>query len=191
MLEYMRIDATTVLNVAVLTTFALLTGSLIVSILSSGLPFRLRIDGPTLAYDQPGPRGATDNDLARLDDDGGRSQTQSPAPDPANGRVDGAGSPLPVLIAVDGARYRPVVPYGPVEYFQTPMIPGARETAPLTTFGVAPVVVEDSLTTLDATTIAARQREGGGAPSERRPPRQGSTWTRLTERLRHVLMGGD
>jgi hypothetical protein len=103
--------------------------------------------------------------------------------------MDGAGSPLPVLIAVDSTRYRPAVPYGPVEYFQTPMIPGARETAPLTTFGVAPVVVEDSSTTMDATTVAARQREGGGAPSERRRPRQGSTWTRLNETLRRVLLG--
>ncbi len=176
--EYMRIDSTTFLNIAVLTTFALLTGSLIVSILSSGMPFRLRAVGPTLAYGTPGPRGATDDDLARLDDDGGGSQHRSPA------------SPWPVPIAVDSVRYRPAVPYGPVEHFPTPMIPGAWETTPLTTFGVPPVVVEDASMTMDAATIAARQREGGGAPSERRPPRQGSTWTRLQKTLRDLLIGG-
>jgi hypothetical protein len=204
--EYMRIDATTLLNIAVLTTFALLTGSLIASILASGIPFRLRVDGPALGFEPRGiggnasrhakvPQtigayGVADIEQARLDDDGGSSQLLSPPPDSANGGAGGAGSPPPVQITVESVPYRPAVPYGPVEYFHTPMIPGARETAPLTTFGVTPIVAVDSPTTMDAATIAARQREGGGAPSERRPPRQGSMWTHLTETLRHVLFGG-
>lgn len=188
--EYMRIDSTTLLNIAVLTTFALLTGGLIVSILASGIPFRLRVVGPSLAYTPPNPRRPTGNAFARLDDDANGSQHPSPAPNSAHARVGGSGSPPAVQTAVDNVPYQPVVPYGPIEYFHTPMIPGARETTPLTTFGVAPVVVEDSTTTMDATTIAARQREGGGAPSERRPPREGSTWTRLRATLRDVLIGG-
>ena len=75
--------------------------------------------------------------------------------------------------------------------FDTPMIPGAREPGMLTTFGVVAAIIPDWPKTMDAATIAARQREGGGAPSERRRPRQGSTWTRLTQTLRRVLIGAD
>lgn len=100
-----------------------------------------------------------DLDLARLDDDGGGSQ----APRQGAARNDGA--------------------YG----FITPMIPGAREPGMLTTFGVQPAVIPHSPSTMDATTIAARQREGGGAPNQRRPAREGSSW----KRLRHFLIGAD
>jgi hypothetical protein len=70
-----------------------------------------------------------------------------------------------------------------------PMIPGAREPGMLTTFGVRARVTPDSPSTMDAVTIAARQREGGGAPSERRPARDGSTWTRVWRPLRHAVWG--
>jgi len=87
-------------------------------------------------------------ELERLDKDGGRVQT----PRQSTTRHDGA--------------------YG----FSTPMIPGAREPGMLTTFGRPVVIREDSPVTMDAATIAARQREGGGAPSERRQPRNRSWW---------------
>jgi hypothetical protein len=74
------------------------------------------------------------------------------------------------------------------ERFKAPMIPGAREPGMLTTFGTPAVVFPDSPTTMDAVTIAARQREGGGAPNQRRPAREGSAWTRLGQTLR-VLIG--
>jgi len=96
------------------------------------------------------PRSAEDTmiELERLDKDGGRVQT----PRQSTTRHDGA--------------------YG----FSTPMIPGAREPGMLTTFGRPVVIREDSPVTMDAATIAARQREGGGAPSERRQPRNRSWW---------------
>lgn len=53
-------------------------------------------------------------------------------------------------------------------------IPGEREPGLLTTF--QPVValariIPDGPSTMDAVTIAEHQREGGGAPSQRRPAR--------------------
>jgi hypothetical protein len=72
---------------------------------------------------------------------------------------------------------------------RVPMIPGAREPGMLTTFGVRPVVFSDSPTTMDAVTIAARQREGGGAPNQRRPAREGSALKRLGLTLRRFLIG--
>jgi hypothetical protein len=53
-------------------------------------------------------------------------------------------------------------------------IPGAREAGALTRFAVAvppvaPAAADPS--TMDAATIAGHEREGGGAPSERRPAR--------------------
>jgi hypothetical protein len=104
-----------------------------------------------------------DIDLARLDDDGGSLQ----APRQRAARHDGA--------------------YG----FAPPMIPGAREPGILTRFAVPAVAVSASPCTMDAATIAARQREGGGAPSERRPAPQGSSWTRLSRTLRRLLIGAD
>jgi hypothetical protein len=41
---------------------------------------------------------------------------------------------------------------------------------------------------MDAATIAARQREGGGAPNQRRPAREGSAWKRLGQTLRRFLI---
>lgn len=101
-----------------------------------------------------------DTDLARLDDDGGGSQ-----PPRHGARNDGA--------------------YG----FRTSMIPGAREPGKLTTFGVQPVVIPNSPSTMDATTIAAREREGGGAPNQRGRARDGSASKSLGQKLRRFLLG--
>ena len=91
--------------------------------------------------------------LARLDDDGGQQ-----------------------------AAGRTVTPRAP-DRFPTPMIPGAREPGMLTRFGAPPVTVYNSPCTMDAATIAARQREGGGAPNQRRPPGERLTWRNLVRRL--------
>lgn len=101
-----------------------------------------------------------DIDLARLDDDGGARQ---PSRDEIRPRVRD-------------------------DRFETPMIPGAREPGMLTTFGVPAVTIPDSPCAMDAATIAARQREGGGAPNQRRPP-GGAPWQRLRQRLRRLLIG--
>ena len=103
-----------------------------------------------------------DIDLERLDDNGGRLQT----PRQGATRHDGA--------------------YG----FSTPMIPGAREPGMLTTFGRPVVILEDSPVTMDAATIAAHQREGGGSPSERRRPGERSRWRNFKQALR-LLIGVD
>jgi hypothetical protein len=73
--------------------------------------------------------------------------------------------------------------------FRTPIIPGAREPVMLTTFGMHAIVIPDSPTTMDAATIAARQREGGGAPNQRRPAHEGSAWKRLGLTLCRFLIG--
>ena len=122
-------------------------------------------------------------DLSRLDDDGGGAQ-QAPA-QAADGGPPQSGLPLQLPIPV--ASIPPVRGHG----FDTPMIPGAREPGMLTTFGVVAAIIPDWPKTMDAATIASRQREGGGAPSERRRPRQDSTWTRLTQNLRRILIGAD
>ena len=103
-------------------------------------------------------------DLARLDDDGGaRGQSEVPAV---------------LTIRVE------IVPLAPDDHFPPRMIPGAREPGMQVRFGAPPVTVYDSPCTMDAATIAARQREGGGAPNQRRPPRERSLWGRLARRLR-------
>jgi hypothetical protein len=61
----------------------------------------------------------------------------------------------------------------------------AAESAPR----LRDLVIPDSPTTMDAATNAARQREGGGAPNQRRPAREGSAWTRLGPTLRRFLIG--
>lgn len=49
-------------------------------------------------------------------------------------------------------------------------IPGAREPGALTTFRSAAVMpVPHGSCTMDSATIADREREGGGAPDQRRP----------------------
>jgi hypothetical protein len=73
--------------------------------------------------------------------------------------------------------------------FRVPMIPGVREPGMLMTFGVHALVIPDSPSTMDAATIAARQREGGGAPNQRRPAREGSAWKHLGLALRRFLIG--
>ena len=70
------------------------------------------------------------------------------------------------------------------EAFTPPMIPGAREPGMLTTFGVPAVVFSGAAIGMDAATTAARQREGGGAPNQRRPARDGSLLKDLWRRLR-------
>lgn len=74
--------------------------------------------------------------------------------------------------------------------FSTPMIPGDREPGMLTTFGRPVVILEDSPVTMDAATIAAHQREGGGAPRERRRPRVTSRWQNVKQAFR-LLVGVD
>ncbi len=101
-----------------------------------------------------------DIELARLDDDGGTSRA------PRQGGTNHGGA------------------YG----FSTPMIPGAREPGMLTRFAAPPIVISDTPCAMDAATIAARQREGGGAPSERRPAREGSSWARLSRTLRRLTI---
>ena len=178
MFEYTRFDASVLLSVAVLFTFALLTTSLIVRMLGSVSPFRLRSDQPAVAD------GPTDTDLARLDDDGGGSR-RAPTLETRHVAVQPQSLSPPVPLPRETLPPSLVeFPFGPVERFHTPMIPGAREPGALTTFGVPPVVFRDSPTTMDAATIAARQREGGGAPSERRLPHEGSPWTRLKQAMR-------
>jgi hypothetical protein len=61
----------------------------------------------------------------------------------------------------------------------SPMIPGQREAGSLTRFAVTPDMVRTGAdVTIDAAARADRQREGGGAPSERRPARL-SRWAAL------------
>ena len=70
-------------------------------------------------------------------------------------------------------------------------IPGEREHGMLTMFGGLPAnsrTVPDGPSTMDATTIAEHQREGGGAPNQRRPPRAGWRQNGLGHRLRGFLV---
>jgi len=48
--------------------------------------------------------------------------------------------------------------------------------------------IPDGPSTMDAATIAERQREGGGAPSHRRPAPERTGWRGLGHRLRQLLM---
>jgi hypothetical protein len=65
----------------------------------------------------------------------------------------------------------------------SPMIPGQREPGSLTRFAVTAGMVETMVDVrMDAAGRADRQREGGGAPSERRPARI-SRWRSLLERV--------
>jgi hypothetical protein len=65
------------------------------------------------------------------------------------------------------------------------LIPGAREPGMLTSFRspAADVPLRDGPSTMDAATIAERQREGGGVPSQRRSAEERS-WRGLVRRLR-------
>ena len=58
-----------------------------------------------------------------------------------------------------------------VNHVRPTIVPGQREPGSLTRFGVPPAgmpPIADGPSTLDAATIADRQREGGGGPSQRR-----------------------
>jgi len=69
-----------------------------------------------------------------------------------------------------------------------PLIPGAREPGMLTTFApsAAGTRIPDEPSTMDATTIAERQREGGGAPSQRRPASE-RWWPDVERRVHHFV----
>jgi hypothetical protein len=59
-------------------------------------------------------------------------------------------------------------------------VPGDREPGVLTTFGTptaGTLTIPQGPSTMDAVTIAERQREGGGAPSQRRTLRERAWWT--------------
>jgi hypothetical protein len=66
----------------------------------------------------------------------------------------------------------------------TTIVPGQREAGRLTRFAmaVADIAIEGP-SSMDAATIADRQREGGGAPSERRPAVQArwAAWRRAAK----------
>jgi hypothetical protein len=77
----------------------------------------------------------------------------------------------------------PILYFAPREPLST-MIPGQRESGSLTRFANTPVMVEPMVDrTMDGAGRADRQREGGGAPGERRPARRPPRWTSLRERV--------
>jgi hypothetical protein len=80
-----------------------------------------------------------------------------------------------------------VTPRTGSEAFTPPMFPGTREPGMLTTFGVHAAVFSGEPIAMDAATTAARQREGGGAPNQRRPARDGSLLNDLWRRLKGSL----
>jgi hypothetical protein len=57
------------------------------------------------------------------------------------------------------------------------LIPGAREPGRLTRFAAVVPDPPNGPSTMDLATIADRQREGGGAPSQRRAARDGRAWS--------------
>ena len=71
------------------------------------------------------------------------------------------------------------------------MIPGEREPGLPVRFAVSPEMPRSMVDarSIDAATIADRQREGGGAPRERRPARV-SRWTMLMQSARALWPGG-
>jgi hypothetical protein len=71
------------------------------------------------------------------------------------------------------------------------MIPGARELGMLTTSessAASLAIIPDGPSTMDAVTTSERQREGGGAPSQRRPVRGRSRRQVLWHRLHEFVM---
>jgi hypothetical protein len=107
-------------------------------------------------------------DLLRMDDDGGMgSETGGWHPAPARG-VGGAGWGIP-----------------------PGMIPGEREPGPQTRLGGPSTSIRIlSDWPMSAATIADRQREGGGAPSQRRRPSAESGWRRIWRRFMTSGVGG-
>jgi hypothetical protein len=66
------------------------------------------------------------------------------------------------------------------------IVPGAREAGAQTHFAgrvAGPAMYVDSTSTMDAATIADRQREGGGGPSQRRRDGAPSLFRRLLKRF--------
>ena len=106
-------------------------------------------------------------DLLRMEDDGGgRSEAGAWRPTAADGGVLGTDWGVP-----------------------SGMIPGGREPSPQTRFG-GPTTGTRILSDwpMSAATIADRQREGGGAPSERRRASAESGWRRTWRAVRGVLV---
>ena len=71
------------------------------------------------------------------------------------------------------------------------IVPGTREPGMLTTFGApsaSTLTFADGPSTMDAVTTAERQREGGGAPSQRRPVRARVRWTGMGGRFHGLLV---
>src|SRR5688500_13308273 len=71
----------------------------------------------------------------------------------------------------------PMTPSGADSGGQRRPVPGEHERGTLTRFATLAAhvpVVPDGPGTMDAATIADRQREGGGAPNQRRPVRRGT-----------------
>jgi hypothetical protein len=81
-----------------------------------------------------------------------------------------------------------ITPNGQIATARSPdallaMIPGQREPGSLTRFAGRPDMVQTMVdVTMDAAGRADRQREGGGAPSERRPAHV-SRWAAVLARL--------
>lgn len=74
--------------------------------------------------------------------------------------------------------------------FPVAIVPGAREPGMLTTFGNSwtEPTIPDGPSTMDAVTIDERRREGGGAPSQRRPVRASAQWTGPRGRIHEFLL---
>lgn len=89
-------------------------------------------------------------------------------------------SPMPRFTVLFGIAVLASAMIATVQWRRTSMlmtsvlIPGAREPGMLTTFGTpaSNAPIPDGPSTMAAATIAERQREGGGAPSQRRPARE-------------------
>jgi hypothetical protein len=63
-----------------------------------------------------------------------------------------------------------IVPGAGHDHHHAPIVPGAREPGVLTRLGAPAAsvqIIPDGPSTMDAATIAERQREGGGAPNQR------------------------
>jgi hypothetical protein len=70
------------------------------------------------------------------------------------------------------------------ERASTTVTPGLREPGRLTRFAPSVLAMHTTVDgTMDAATIADRQREGGGSPAERRPARA-SWWSSLVAGIR-------
>jgi hypothetical protein len=106
-------------------------------------------------------------DLLRMDDDGGgRPEVRVWRPTAPDGGVLGADWGVP-----------------------SGTIPGEREPGPQTRFGgstIGPRILSDL--PMSAATIADRQREGGGAPSQRRRASAETGWRRKWRTVRGLMI---